>query len=103
MPLGNLTREDLRQMITSEVLTQLGPITTGINGLTRRLDSLYRNGDKSIGPGYLDVRKEIDDKRWSDQECFNKASDEKLDVIGTTLSEQRGGNKVKRIVWDAVL
>jgi hypothetical protein len=103
MALGNLNREDLRQMITNEVSTQLTPLMNGLHGMTRRLDSLYRNGDKTIAPGYLDLRKETDDKRWQDQECFNKAADEKLDAIATNLSEQRGGNKIKRLVWDAVL
>ena len=46
----------------NEVASQLRPFDGKLSDIVGRLNSLYRNGDRSLAPGYLDVRKEVDDR-----------------------------------------
>ena len=82
MPGTSLTREQVREMIVNEVASQLRPFDGKLSDIVGRLNSLYRNGDKSIAPGYLDLRKEVDDERW-------RKVDAKLESIDNRLNSEK--------------
>ena len=82
MPGPSLTREQVREMIVNEVASQLRPFDGKLSDIVGRLNSLYRNGDKSIAPGYLDLRKEVDDERW-------RKVDAKLESIDNRLNSEK--------------
>ena len=66
----------------NEVAQQLVPFYDKLLGVTRRLDSLYRNGNTQLAPGYLDLRKEVDDERW-------RKVDAKLESIDNRLNNEK--------------
>lgn len=70
MPI-NITKEELTQMIATEVTKQLQPFNGFMHSIKSRMDALFNNGENGQPPGYLNERKKIDDERWKTQTKIN--------------------------------
>ena len=93
----------------NEVASQLRPFDGKLSDIVGRLNSLYRNGDRSLAPGYLDVRKEVDDRFRDDvtkklESIDNRLNAEKEQTIrdderGRVNRENYQENKEQRTIW----